>query len=58
MMETRRIASARIHVERAIERIKDFHIFDKALPSSLTDLSNQIFYVCAILSNFWPPLCN
>ena len=45
MIETRRIASAHIDVERAIERIKNFHIFDKALPSSLTDLSNQIFYV-------------
>lgn len=58
MIETRRIASARIHVERAMERIKNFHIFDKPLSSSLTDLANQIFYVCAILSNFWPPLCN
>ena len=29
MIETRRIASARIHVERAMERIKNFHIFDK-----------------------------
>ncbi len=26
---TRRIASLRIHVERAMERIKNFHIFDK-----------------------------
>ena len=55
MIETRRVASAHIHVEREIEKIKNFHIFDKA---SLTDLSNQTFYVCAILSNFWPPLCN
>ena len=57
MIETRRIASLRIHVERAMERIKNYHIFDKTLPSSLTDIANQIFFVCAVLCNFWPPLC-
>ena len=57
MVETRRIASVRIHVERAMERIKNYHIFDKVIPASLTDLANQIFFVCAVLSNFWPPLC-
>ena len=58
MIETQRIASVRIHVEQAMERIKNFHIFDKALLSSLTDLANQIFYVCAGLSNLWPLPCN
>ena len=57
-IETRRIASLRIHVERAMERIKNFHIFDRVLPSSLTDVSEQMFFVCAALSNFLPPLCN
>ena len=57
VVETRRIASVRIHVERAMERIKNYHIFDKVIPASLTDLANQIFFVCAVLSNFWPPLC-
>ena len=28
MVENRRIASVRIHVERAMERIKNYHIFD------------------------------
>ena len=56
MVETRRIASVRIHVERAMERIKNY-IFDKDIPSSSTDLANQIFFVCSVLSNFWPPLC-
>ncbi|XP_003386507.1 PREDICTED: uncharacterized protein LOC100637207 [Amphimedon queenslandica] len=58
MIETRRIASERVHVERMMGRIKNFHIFDRSLPSSLTDLANQIFFVCAVLSNFWPPLCS
>lgn len=56
-IETRRIASIRIHVERAMERIKNYHIFDRTIASSLTDLANQMFFVCAILCNFWPPLC-
>ena len=56
--ETRRIASVRIHIERAMERIKNYHIiFDKHMSSSLTDLANQLFVVCAKLCNFWPPLC-
>jgi len=57
LVETRRIASIRIHVERAMERIKNFHIFDRTLPSSMSTVANQIFYVCAVLSNFQPPLC-
>ena len=57
-IETRRIASLRIHVERAMERIKNFHIFDRVLPLSLTDVSEQMFFVCAALSNFLLPLCN
>lgn len=57
LIETRRIASLRIHVERAMERIKYFHIFDRTLPSSLTDIADRIFYICSILSNFQPSLC-
>ena len=40
MVETRRIASARIHVESAMERIKNYHIFDRVLPHSLSDIAN------------------
>ena len=43
MVETRHIASVRIHVERAMERIKNYHVFDKDIPSSSTDLADQIF---------------
>ena len=57
-IETRRIASLRIHVERAMERIKNLHIFDRTLPATLTDVCEQMFFVCAALSNFLPPLCN
>ena len=49
---TRRIASLRIHVERAMERIKNFHIFDKSIPASLTEIADRIFFVCCVLTNF------
>ena len=56
MVETRRIASLRIHVERAIERIKNFHFFDRPIPASLACIADQAFFVCAVLTNFYPPL--
>ena len=58
LVETRQIASLRIQVERAMERLKFFHIFDKPLPPSFRDTANQNFiYVCAVLTNSYPPLC-
>lgn len=58
LITTRRIASLRIHVERAMERIKNFHIFDRSIPASLTDIADRIFFVCCVLANFQPPLCS
>lgn len=57
LMETRRIATIRIHVERAIERIKNYHILDFSPVSMCQNkLVDQVFYVCAMLTNFQPPL--
>ena len=57
LVETRRIAKFRIHVERAIERIKNCHILDY-VPITLcsSGIIDQIFFVCAMLTNFLPPL--
>lgn len=52
----RRIASLRIHVERAIGRIKLYSILKSTIPISLARLTNQIIYVCAFLTNFQPVL--
>eukprot|EP00794_Sanderia_malayensis_P002548 gene2548-biopygen2091 len=41
--ETARIAAVRIHVERAIGRVKNFHILDGVLPLSLHPMADQIF---------------
>lgn len=54
--ETAKIASVRIHFERAIGRIKNYHILDGILPVSLSHVADQIFSVCSYLTNFLPPL--
>lgn len=54
--DTMNIASVRIHVERAIGRIKNYHILDGVLPLSLKHISSQMFFVVAFLTNFLPPL--
>ena len=53
---TRRIAEVRIHVERAIQRIKTFHILDGTLPLSLQAVAADIFKTCAFLTNFQSPI--
>lgn len=57
MLNTRRIASLRIHVERAIERIKNYHILD-FIPITVckNGLVDMIFFNCAMFTNFLPPL--
>ncbi len=52
----RKIASVRIHVERAIGRIKKFQILKGTIPISMSRLSNQIVFVRAFLTNFLPAL--
>ena len=53
---TRRIASARIHVERKIEQIKNFRILQGVLPLALSDIADEIFFVCSAMTNLLPPL--
>ena len=54
--ETMSIASVLIHVERAIGRIKTYHILDGTLPNTLSPYATQIAVVCGLLTNFLPPL--
>ena len=54
--ETMSIASVRIHVERAIGRIKTYHILDGTLPNTLSPYATQIAAVCGLLTNFLPRL--
>lgn len=43
VLKTQEIAKLRIHVERAIRRVKNFHIFDGVLSLSLVPLASQMF---------------
>ncbi|XP_063077454.1 uncharacterized protein LOC134467525 [Engraulis encrasicolus] len=54
--ETQTVARLRIHVERAIRRIKEFHIFDGVIPMTLVGSVNQMWAVSAMLTNFQGPL--
>ncbi len=56
ILKTREIASLRIHVERAIQRIKTFKILTKKLTFHLWDLLYQILVIIAVFCNFQPPL--
>lgn len=51
-----KISSVRIHIERAIQRIKTYHILDGELKLSMKDVAGQIFTVCAYLVNFQLPI--
>lgn len=50
--ETRQIAAVRIHVERAIERIKNYNILSQVIPNSMAEDLNKIWKVCSYLTNF------
>ena len=52
MVETRRIASLRTHVEQTMERIKIFHIFDQALPSPFETAAEQVIFILIIYLTF------
>jgi len=54
--ETKTIAKLRIHVERAIRRIKEFHIFDTDISLSTLGSINQIYTIACLLTNFQGPL--
>ena len=54
--KTRRIAAVRIHVERAIQRLKGFKILQGVMPISLAAVSDQTVTVCAALCNLLKPL--
>ncbi|XP_064485181.1 uncharacterized protein LOC135397507 [Ornithodoros turicata] len=53
---SRRISTLRIHVERAINRIKTYRIFKQPLPIHHKKLMNSILMACAGLCNLKGPL--
>jgi hypothetical protein len=56
VLKTKKIAKLRIHVERAIGRLKNYKILSHTMPLKMKPLYNQILRVCAFLSNCQQPL--
>ncbi|XP_031553526.1 uncharacterized protein LOC116290599 [Actinia tenebrosa] len=56
VQKTKAIASVRIHVERAIRRIKEYHFFDSDVPLNALGSINQLYTVACLLTNFQGPL--
>ena len=54
VVATQEIASLRIHVERAINKIKNFHIWDRVVPLHQMGIVNQMWAVCAFCCNAQP----
>ena len=54
--DAKRIARARIHVERVMGRLKEFRLLDHTLPLSLLDLIDDIWTIAAAITNLQPPL--
>ena len=55
-IKSENISKVRIHVERAIQRIKIFHILDGEVKLSMKDVAEQIFTVC-LFGEFSKPYC-
>lgn len=54
--QIKKVANIRIHIERAINRLKLFHILSTTLPVVLAQLFDDILIICAALCNMLPPL--
>ena len=54
--ESQTIVSVRIHVERAIQRVKKFRQIRNEILLTLHGSINQIWTVSCLLCNFMPPL--
>ncbi|XP_075470481.1 uncharacterized protein LOC142502819 [Ascaphus truei] len=49
--EINTLARLRICVDQDIERVRQYHVFDKVLPLALVGIVNQMWAVCALLTN-------
>lgn len=54
--ENKCVAHHRVHIERAIGRIKNFKYFEGALPNCSLNSTNKYFYILAFFINFSTPL--
>ena len=54
--KTKEVANLRIHVERAINRLKESKVLKNTLPINMLPLADEIIRMCTALINFQPPL--
>ena len=52
LVRSQQTASEHIQVERMIQRLKCWHIFDRVIPINMLHSLNQIIAECALLCNF------
>ena len=55
-MKTKKIAAVRIHVERAINRMKQYALVSGVIPNGLWDIADQLVFAAGYLTNFEPGL--
>jgi len=53
---TRRVATARVHIERMIKRLKSFNFFKGVIPLTCKPYIGSAVTVCAILVNLQPSI--
>lgn len=56
LQESKKLHNLRVHVERAIRRVKEFHYFDRVIPLTVAGSINQIWTVACLITNFQGPL--
>ena len=56
IVKSKQVANERIHVERMIQWLKCYHIFDRVIRLNMIRSLNQIISICVILSNFQKPI--
>lgn len=56
VIKTQTVAQHRIHIERAIGKVRRFQIFSSEIPVTMFGIINQIWTVCSMLSNFIEPI--
>ncbi|KAF4527682.1 hypothetical protein B566_EDAN012648 [Ephemera danica] len=51
-IKSRQLAQVRVHVERAVRKIKEFKILEGVIPITLVPMLDRIWTVCVHLANF------
>ena len=55
---SRKISNVRIHVERAMERLKNFRVLSERMPMNMVPHADSIMTICAAIVNLHPCLVN